>query len=75
MFCDQDDVWYHDKVEKTFRKMIELEEEFGKTTPCLVHTDLTVVDEKLNEISPSFFSHLLFGQFNHDYNRLLVRPA
>jgi glycosyltransferase involved in cell wall biosynthesis len=55
MFADQDDVWDRDKVEKTLDYMMRLEKKYGKDTPLLVHTDLRVVDENLNEIAPSFF--------------------
>jgi len=54
MLCDQDDVWLSDKIEKTLEKMRVWEEEYGKSTPLLVYTDLTVVDEDLQVVSPSF---------------------
>lgn len=44
MFCDQDDVWFPDKVEKTLNLM----KEGKKGVPCLVHTDSSICDEKLN---------------------------
>lgn len=53
MFCDQDDVWLPNKVEVTFEKMRELEEEFPDE-PLMVFTDLEVVDESLNRVSESF---------------------
>jgi glycosyltransferase involved in cell wall biosynthesis len=64
MLCDQDDVWLPDKIEKTLAAMKRLESEHGAQTPLLVHTDLTVVDEKLNVINPSFRKAM-----NADYNR------
>jgi len=54
MLCDQDDVWLPDKIEITLAKMLEMESEFGKNTPILVHTDLTVVNDRLKVISKSF---------------------
>lgn len=57
MFADQDDVWGADKVEKTYKKMRELEGTYGKNTPLLVHSDLTVVDKDLNVIFPSFWEY------------------
>lgn len=51
--CDHDDVWLPDKLELTLGKMKELEEKWGTDFPLLVHTDLKVVDEKLDVISPS----------------------
>ncbi len=55
MFCDHDDVWNSDKIEKTYRRMLELEEHVANPhAPLLVHTDLTVVDENLNILQDSF---------------------
>jgi len=54
MLCDQDDVWLPDKIEVSLAKMLEMETEFGKDTPILVHTDLTVVNDALEVISNSF---------------------
>lgn len=54
MLCDQDDVWLPNKIEITLKKMKSMERRFGKEKPALVHTDLVVVDEKLNVISKSF---------------------
>lgn len=56
MFCDQDDVWLPDKIEKTFRKMQTLEG-LHPSLPVVVHTDLEVVDESLCSIAPSMFDY------------------
>ena len=56
MFCDQDDIWEKDKIEKTLKKMEEMGSEFGNV-PLLVHTDLKVVDEKLNILSASMWKY------------------
>lgn len=53
MFCDQDDVWLPDKIERTLAAMKTAED--SQETPILVHTDLKVADQELNIISPSFF--------------------
>ncbi len=50
MYCDQDDVWLDNKIQKTYDKMLEI---YDEDIPCLVHTDLSVVDENLNIISKS----------------------
>ena len=52
MFCDQDDVWHPDKIEKTLAVMRSLETD--PAVPVLVHTDLRVVDGNLQETAPSF---------------------
>ena len=54
MFCDQDDIWLPNKIEISLNKMLEMEKEYGKQTPILIHTDLKVVDNNLNLINPSF---------------------
>ncbi len=56
MFCDQDDVWLPEKIEKTYSKIRKIEKE---DKPCAVFTDLCVVDKELNIINKSYmdFSH------------------
>nr|WP_304100459.1 glycosyltransferase family 2 protein [Mitsuokella multacida] len=56
-FCDQDDVWKKNKVEICLEKMKEVEGEYGRNLPCLVHTDLEVVDQDLKIIATSFLSN------------------
>jgi glycosyltransferase involved in cell wall biosynthesis len=74
MFCDQDDVWLPDKIKITLEKMKECEEECGKNTPVLTHTNLKVVDENLNVISDSFWKfQRLDPQKGKRLNRLLVQ--
>lgn len=55
MFCDQDDYWCSSKIEISLNNLIALEIKYGENTPCVVFTDLYVVDNKLNKISDSFF--------------------
>jgi glycosyltransferase involved in cell wall biosynthesis len=75
MYCDGDDVWFPSKVSKTLAKMQQLEKEYGISMPLLVHTDLQVVDEKLNVIAPSFwkYSKLNTHEKCHQLPRLLVQ--
>ena len=72
MFCDQDDVWFSNKVEKTLAKMKLIESEFADI-PILVHTDLQVVDESLKTLAPSMwhFEHTL--QDKNTFSRLLIQ--
>lgn len=56
MFCDQDDVWLPQKIEKTFNRMRALEC-LHSSFPVVLHTDLAVVDESLGSISPSMFEY------------------
>lgn len=56
MFCDQDDVWLENKIEMTINAMKNLECE-NSQMPILIHTDLKVVDFKLNILSDSMFKY------------------
>lgn len=56
MFCDQDDVWFPEKIERTFERMKTVEQQ-NANRPILIHTDLLVVDQFLNTIHPSFIKH------------------
>ncbi len=57
MFADQDDVWHHDKIELSLKKLIHCEKLHGTNTPILIHTDLAVVDESLNTIDGSYIKY------------------
>lgn len=56
-FSDQDDVWLPPKIELCLQEMVRMEQEGGAELPCLVHSDLTVVDEHLGVISESFATY------------------
>lgn len=71
MFCDQDDLWHKDKVSKTLKKMRQLEN--GEDIPAMVHTDLRVVDDSLEEISPSFWKYSNLDGTRLALNQLLVQ--
>lgn len=71
MFCDQDDVWLPDKIEKTLSAM-EAAEMDGQI-PVLVHSDLKVADQDLSVISPSFFDFQQLKQDKITLPRLLVQ--
>lgn len=72
MFCDQDDVWLPQKVEKTIAAMKSAEGE-NRETPVLVHSDLKVVDQDLNVISNSFFEFQRLNQDSITLPKLLVQ--
>ncbi len=48
MFCDQDDVWMPEKIEKTLCRMKEMESQEKTEIPLLVFSDLAVADEQMN---------------------------
>jgi glycosyltransferase involved in cell wall biosynthesis len=56
MFCDHDDVWLPEKIQMTFSKMKDVEvKSSGKS--IVIHTDLVVVNEKLEVINSSFWQY------------------
>ncbi len=69
MCCDQDDVWLSNKISLTMQEMKRNEK--GEI-PVLVHTDLMVVDEKLQVLSDSFFGHSNLRK-NFTYRDILIQ--
>lgn len=55
LFCDQDDFWLPNKVEKLITIYNEHKSDI---LPILVHSDLRVVDEKLQELESSLFKSM-----------------
>lgn len=73
-FCDQDDVWLPEKLSLQMNKMYQVEAEFGANTPVLISSDLTVVDELLNELSPSLWKYQNVNPLkNSHFKSLLVQ--
>jgi glycosyltransferase involved in cell wall biosynthesis len=56
-FADQDDVWLPEKVSLARHAMVWLESQWGADLPLMVFSDLTVVDDKLETLQPSFWAH------------------
>lgn len=50
--CDQDDVWFPDKLERSLALLKRIET--AKKIPALVHTDSAFVDSQLNSIRDKF---------------------
>ncbi len=55
--CDQDDVWFVDKLEKQYALIYQAEQENPVDHPLLVHSDLIVVNRNLSVLSPSFWEY------------------
>ena len=53
-FCDQDDVWKKDKINKIMSVYKKYEDE---KLPLLIHSDLDIVDSDLNLINTSFMNY------------------
>jgi len=53
--CDQDDIWLENKLEIQLKELMLLEKKFVND-PCLVHSDLTMVNKDNSMIYQSFFN-------------------
>jgi len=72
MLCDQDDVWLPNKIEISLNKVKELEQQHPNT-PILVRTDMRVVNQNLQEISPSY-KQSMNSNFNRTaFNQILIQ--
>lgn len=72
MCCDQDDFWMPNKISITLEKMKELENG-NQNVPCLVHTDLEVVDGELKTLATSFFEFSTLDKEGYALNQLLIQ--
>ena len=73
-FCDQDDIWLSDKLEKQLDALQQAENSVSETTPLLVHSDLIVVDHQLSLLSPSLWTYQHLNPLKmHSFKRLLLQ--
>lgn len=56
LFCDQDDVWFSNKVERSMSELIKLEAAHVRK-PVLVFSDLSLVDSNLKAIHSSMWTY------------------
>lgn len=73
LFCDQDDVWYPDKVRLFAQALEEGERQYGSKMPLLVFSDLAVVDQNLKCIHPSLSRLQQQDPHAQDYRNLLFQ--
>ncbi|MBS4815042.1 MAG: glycosyltransferase family 2 protein [Clostridium sp.] len=71
MFCDQDDVWLPQKIEQSVNTIKK--EEMQEEIPLLFHSDLIVVDQKLNIINDSYMKYRVINGNVNDINHLLIQ--
>ena len=57
MFCDQDYVWFHDKIEKSINKMREVEAKCPGQA-VLIGSDCAMCGPNLEVVNPSCWDHL-----------------
>ncbi len=71
MCCDQDDVWYSQKIAVSMQHMTKIELHHPNV-PILIHSDLQVVDENMQEIAPSFVVYQGLNPDRKTFGRMLV---
>lgn len=71
MFSDQDDVWLPEKIQICLERIRQCEQNGNE--PILIHSDLKVVDERLNILGESFISYRSLDVEKKDLNHLLVQ--
>ena len=72
MFCDQDDIWLANKIKHTLNTMKILEDKY-LNQPCMVFSDLEVVDEEGKTIASSLWkSQKLTPQSVHNTKDILA---
>ena len=72
MFCDQDDIWMPDKIEKSFYKLRQIE---CSSKPSMVFTELTVVDVNNNVIAERMSNYQNLNCKKITLNRFLIQNA
>lgn len=86
MLCDQDDIWFPDKVELTLKEMKRMEAMEHGPAPILVHSDLSITDERAHirhlslaryqniAVNDNRFSHYLVEN-NITGNTIMINQA
>lgn len=73
LFCDQDDVWYRDKVGRVLTMLREIERVHGEDCPALAFTDQTPTDENLNPLAQSLMAYHDQHAEEIDYRAILLQ--
>lgn len=55
LLCDQDDLWFPTKIERSLNLLKQLEQQKGEDFPIMVCSDLEVIDENSNTLTHSFW--------------------
>ena len=76
-FCDQDDVWMPNKLQKLYIELERKRHELSDPAlPILVYSDAIVVDSNLNTLEKSLISfHGNDNMYSHTYDRLKYRNS
>jgi len=73
MLCDQDDIWFAEKIQRLIDKIQRVEAENRIDFPILVHSDLTVVSSDIEVLDPSLMHYSGLDPARISVNNLLVQ--
>lgn len=73
MTCDQDDVWLDKKIGLTYDKMLTIENKAD--VPCLVYTELRVVDSELNTIADTMSEYQSLDCHKRTINQFILQNS
>lgn len=73
MTCDQDDVWLDKKIELTYDRMLTIENKAD--VPCLVYTELRVVDSELNTIADTMSGYQRLDCHKRTINQFILQNS
>lgn len=73
-FCDQDDVWSDDKLDLLVQRCKQMETQH-RGQPCMVYSDLKVVDAHLGLLNSSFLNQVRARPQDITYKTLLAENA
>ncbi len=71
-FCDQDDVWFPDKIEAELAAIESIESTVSPSVPVLAFTDSVEVDEGLERIRSSFVKTLQFNASTATFAQVVI---
>lgn len=71
MFCDQDDIWFKDKIEITLKVLLNKEE---NNKSILIYTDQKVVDKNLNIVSDSAMNFFRRNNTIQEKKKIIFSP-
>jgi len=74
-FCDQDDIWIPNKLEKAIIFIQENEREYGKNYPLLYHSDLILINDKDQLLNQTFWEMVGLNPKFNQLNRILCQPT
>ena len=57
LLCDQDDIWEPEKIAVLKQAMRNMEDQYDKETPLLIHSDCSLINGDGELIAKSFFRH------------------